>query len=238
MNVKIGLIGYDFPHAKTNNFIVALQSLGYEIECVIAAPWRNLKIPDSYWRTTVKREIAIHPRQVAESYQIPYYSVPHNSKECIEIIKKHDLHLGIIGGARMLKNRVIKSFKKGVVNFHAALIPENRGLDTFKWAIYLDLPTVVTAHFIDYRVDGGRIIRIRPYPVYLDDTIYDLQQRGIDTEVLMIEEVMNLATKNPLDYFERVGKDVDDFRSVMPKEIALEAIKKFPNYKKKWAVDR
>ena len=52
----------------------------------------------------------------------------------------------------------IKGLSKGIINFHPGLIPEARGLDTPQWCIYDGIPLGVTSHFIDSKVDAGRII--------------------------------------------------------------------------------
>ena len=44
---RIALFGYDFPHVKTCNFILALKSWRYDVVCVLAAPWRKLNITRS-----------------------------------------------------------------------------------------------------------------------------------------------------------------------------------------------
>ena len=38
-------------------------------------------------------------------------------------------------GARILKPSAFSPFRKGVMNMHPGILPDNRGLDTIKWAI-------------------------------------------------------------------------------------------------------
>ncbi len=203
--MNVGLFAYDFPHIKTTDFMIALEK-HHGLSCVLAAPWRQLNIPSLENRTRVKREPPFHPKEIAELLGIPYHSVVHNSEECRVLIKKYHLDVGFIGGARILKDKIIKTFNYGIVNVHPGLLPENRGLDTLQWAMYLDIPQGITVHFINYRVDAGRIISRNNMPLFKDDSIYDVEQRLYDHQVALIEPTLK-TIKN---------KKIGDFNLIRP----------------------
>lgn len=187
---RIALFGYDFPHTKTCDFMIAMKAWEYNVVCVLAAPWRKLNISPSKIRVSVKRQHRFHPAEIAKLLGIPYYSVKHGSKRLRNIVKEHRANLGIIGGARILKQKTISAFDHGIVNFHPGLIPENRGLDNLKWAIYFDLPQALTSHFINTRIDAGHTIETNQIPVFMDDTLFDLTQRLSDAQLSTLKSTL------------------------------------------------
>jgi len=233
MMMKYAIFAYDFPHTKSRDFILALSVLDKDIDCILAAPKIKLNLPEPTLRIAVKQNEFFHPREIAALLGIPYFVVPHNSPECIRIIKERNIDIGVIGGARILAKEVIEAFNYGVLNFHPGLIPDNRGLDNLKWAIYLNIPQGVTTHFIDERVDAGRIILQEVIPVYEDDTLFDVNQRLYETQLKLIKPTLDLVEeKKDITYFARVegGK----VRSVMPAETEKKIPRLFERYKKEY----
>ena len=101
--MKIGLFVYDFVHARSYEGISMILSSGFNIECILAAPWQRLNIPQSILNFSPRDFSYIHPKEAASNINVPYYSVVHNSPECVEIIERYKLDLGIIFGSRILK---------------------------------------------------------------------------------------------------------------------------------------
>lgn len=233
--MNFGLFGYDFPHIKTSDFIIALEK-HHGLSCILAAPWRKLNIRPIKSRTRLKREPPFHPKDIADLLGIPYHSVIHDSEECQELIKKYDLDVGFIGGARILKGKTIKAFKYGIINFHPGLIPENRGLDTLQWAIYLDIPQGITIHFINYRIDAGRIISRQKIPLFKDDTIYDVEQRLYDRQVSMIKSTIDAIKGKTIGDFDLVKTKAKPHIGSIPPEIDKTILGLFEEYLKRWVV--
>jgi phosphoribosylglycinamide formyltransferase-1 len=236
MSLKYVLFAYDFPHTKTKDFILLMKKLGYDISCIIAAPKVQLNLPESKIRTSVKSSEYFHPKCISKMLDIPYYVAPHNSNKSLKLLKKQGADVGVIGGARIISEKIIDTFSYGVINFHPGIIPENRGLDNLKWAIHLDIQQGVTAHFIDKRVDAGRIILKNQVPIYLDDTLFDTQQRLYETQLKLAKPTFDKI----------IGKKIEDFplvrggevRSMMPNELEKDILKKFEKYKKKYGIIR
>lgn len=233
--MNVGLIGYDFPHIKTCDFMLSLERY-HGLTCVLAAPWRKLSIPPIENRTRVKREPPFHPRDIADMLGVPYHSVVHDSEEFLRLVKEYDLDVGFIGGARILKGKTIKAFNYGIVNLHAGLIPENRGLDTLQWAIYFDMPQGITVHFINYRVDAGRIILRQQIPLFSDDTIYDVEQRLYDKQISMIKPTLDTIKEKNTEDFEFV-KTKKKPHGRIPADIDGEIHRLFKEYMQRHAVE-
>jgi len=227
--MRLAVFAYDFPHKKTQDFLLRLFLEGYKVELVIAAEPVKLHLPESILRVKPGHVDVLHPAAICRSLDIPYHVLPHSSVEAAELMSSKGIDVAIIASARILKTNVIGSTGKGIINFHPGLIPEVRGLDTLKWAIYGDLPLGVTAHFIDERVDAGRVILRREIPVYADDTFIDLSIRLEETQVNMLPEVLGLVKDRNIDEFPIVTSDKKT-NPPMPVELEKELPEKLEGY--------
>lgn len=185
------LFTYDRPHWKTERFIHELMSLGRKPDMIVGTPWRVLDLPPAVC-TTVKH-LPRHPAELAARYGIRYVVGHHE-----ELLDCQDLSIGVIAGARILPRCVIDLFSIGIINLHPGVIPENRGLQNMARAFRDDLPQAITAHLIDERIDAGRPLMICPVEVEEDDTVYDLGERMMDTQVRMLETAIDNAELDPL----------------------------------------
>jgi phosphoribosylglycinamide formyltransferase-1 len=190
---RIALFGYNFPHKKTEDLLVRLFLLRYDIVAVLAADPVKLNIPPSAVRTKLRHDALLHPKVVAGALGVPYHVVPHNSAEAVELIRDLALDLGIVGGARILKAPVIDAFRIGVINFHPGLIPEARGLDAMLWSIRHGIPLGVTAHLIDRHVDAGKMLLRREIRLYPDDGPLDLSERLYEMQLELLPDSIAVA---------------------------------------------
>jgi len=223
------LFAYNFKHRKTQDFIFRCLFHKISIECIIAADAVKLNIPKSTIRTKVRNGCLIHPKELAESFNIRYEVLAHNSEECRELLNEIKPEIGLISGARILKEEIVNKFGKGIINFHPGLIPEARGLDAMLWSIYNDTPLGVTSHAIDYRIDAGKILEKTPISVFQDDTFYDISERLYETQLEMIPtSLRNLKNGNfiELDYSKT------NYNKKMPPEIEEKTNAKLKDYLK------
>lgn len=185
--IRIGVFVYDFPHRRSNDFLVEIQSL-VDIDVVLAAPYKTLSFPATNYKISTNSSTPIHPRHVCEAIEVQYISKPH--EQCSKEVRKRKLDVGIVAGARILPAEVIKAFRLGVINFHPGIIPENRGLDTVRWAIYNNLLQGVTVHWIDEKVDAGYKILSSTINVQERDTIPDISHKLYNTQIDLISAVL------------------------------------------------
>lgn len=175
---KVILFGYDFPHKKSEEFLHILKKLEINIVAYLAAPSVDLNLPKKIYKKSIPNPPIFHPKELCNLYDIPYFVVSHNSNEALTLIKELGANLGIISGARILKENIINSFTSGVINFHPGKIPEASGLDSLYWSIKKSIPLYITSHFIDKRVDAGAIIKERLVEISIDDRIEDIKYRS------------------------------------------------------------
>lgn len=228
--MRIGVFAYNFEHKKTQEGLLWLFLHGFKVECILAADPVQLNFYQSKIRVGHKDLKYMHPSQIAKQLNIQYHVVPHNSKECEELIKKYNLDIGVILGARILKENIIKQFKIGILNMHPALLPENRGLDTIKWAILKGMKQGVSCHLISKEIDRGWLIAKREISVFEDDTLLDIFLRIQNTEqVMMIESLKILENGGrgaPLDE--------GNYSKSVPPHLEKILIDKFEIYKKNY----
>lgn len=112
--------------------------------------------------------------ELVKDRDIPRYKVPHhNKKQCRLLMEEIKPSLGVLGGTRIIKERIISIPPDGILNSHPGFLPEVRGSASVAWAIYYDIPIGSTCHFIDANIDTGDIVLRREIPVYRGDT-YEL----------------------------------------------------------------
>jgi len=205
--MKIGIFIYGFPHWKSQNGLFNLCFNGYKPTLALAADAVKLDFYQSKIRTSTQGLYLQNPKDLCNYYNIPYCNVKHNSSECIEVIKKNKLDLGVILGARILKQEVIDAFKVGIINMHPGILPANRGLDNIKWSVIKNLPIGVTSHFIDSRIDMGEKLLSEQIKIYRDDEFLDFCVRNQNLEQdIMIKSLKKIHDEHPNIRTSKLGK--------------------------------
>lgn len=161
MTKTFAVFAYDFPHRKTNDFILEMVACGFRDFVVLAAEKKILTHQDNtkYFETSLLHRPPIPASELCAQLNIPFYLVAHDDLDRISaILEKHAIDIGIISGARIIRPNIIDLFKNGIINFHPGKIPETSGLDSFFYTLKHNVPAGVTTHFIDWRVDAGKTI--------------------------------------------------------------------------------
>jgi|TARA_Y100000034_G_scaffold32726_1_gene40143 phosphoribosylglycinamide formyltransferase-1 len=165
---------------------------------------------------------------LAKNFDIPYIVVPHNSKECIEIVRREKITLGLVLGARIMSKELIDSFEIGILNLHPGLLPLNRGLDAIKWAVIKDWDQGVTAHLIDGQVDRGLLICKNRLLIYSDDNLLDIYIRIMRLEYDTLISALDMIAGGVVGY---PVKEYGPYHNSMPPEIEKDLMVTFMNYK-------
>jgi methionyl-tRNA formyltransferase len=230
-SAKVVVFAYDFPHRKSQDFLLRLFMEGVPVHTVLAAPRVDLGIPGPSVRSKIRHRPALHPRKVAERIGARYEVVAHDGEEALTLLRSLRPDLGIVAGARILSAEMIDAFPAGIINFHPGLIPEVRGLDAMLWAVHEDQPQGVTAHLIDKRVDAGRILQRMPIPLQMDDTPFDLQERLYEVQLEMLLPAIEKALEDGGSgrLTEAVGAGTTYHRK-MPAELERETLAALPDY--------
>ena len=221
---KIGLIAYREPHRKTEEVLQRL--LGYDYELTIyTLPFISRPHREAFFAHRPKQSISVRPGDIARKHGIPYYEYEKDT----DIPANSEIYLVL--GANILSEECTDRLK--IINCHPGVIPAARGLDSFKWAIYMRKPLGVTLHYLDGNVDAGEIISIIPTNVYQSDSLESLSRRHYQNE---IDSLVRFETYlfDPINIFSSVSADSARMRMPLAKERELPGL--FIEYKKTFAV--
>lgn len=216
---------YDFPHFKSAQGLFALARAGFTDVLAIAAPRRELGFKESPFQfRTQGMDDAHHPREVCQALGYDYKVMAHENLLVPGYINMHRAEAGLVLGARVLPEPVVRTGVP-IVNLHPGVLPDNRGLDTLKWAVHDRLPQAVTAHVIDRRIDRGQLLFETIVDVKPADSPADIYNRVMWAQVGMIPAAMRRA-HNPGP---ELGQGV--YRKPMTLEQDVAVLKGFEAYK-------
>lgn len=202
--LHLAVFAYNFPHKKTQDIITRMTLDGLKPDLVLATDPVALNFPGPTVRVKPRYTNLLPPNDICKYFNIEYCVINHNSPECIDILKSHNITIGVIAGARILGCEVITAVSKGIINLHPGLLPDGRGLDALQWAILEGRPIGVTSHVIDEKVDKGFILWRQAIEEYPDDTLIDLSLRLDETQVNMVSESVRILNRTSLSQLERV----------------------------------
>lgn len=178
----IAIITYDHPHRKTQDLIFRLIAKGHKDLYLIVLPWMERKGHVPIYEHRPSNAIQISIEDWCENLLLLYGKA--NVDDIDSILKDHAFEHILIAGAGILPSDLVKNHK--IINSHPGYLPNVKGLDAFKWAIYNSQPIGVTTHYIDEKPDEGLLIERRILPVYFEDTFHSIAQRVYETEIEML----------------------------------------------------
>ena len=102
-----------------------------------------------------------------------------SEKKVINELKKSDIHFICLAGfMKILSKSFIKNFKGKILNIHPSLLPKYKGLNTHERAIRnKDKYSGCTVHFVNSRLDSGKIINQKKVRIKKFDTPKSLAKR-------------------------------------------------------------
>ena len=126
-----------------------------------------------------------------------FYAEDINSVEALSWIqdKSPDV-IFCFGWSRLLKQDLLRLAPLGVVGFHPAALPANRGRHPLIWALVLGLEkTASTFFFMDAGADSGDILSQREIIINDTDDACELYDKVTQTALEQIEEFVPQLTK-------------------------------------------
>ena len=105
-------------------------------------------------------------------------------KKIIAEIKNKNIKLICLAGfMRILSKNFIKSFKGKILNIHPSLLPKYKGLNTHERAISNhEKYSGCTVHFVNSKLDSGRIILQKKVKIKKCDTVKTLTKKVLKEE--------------------------------------------------------
>lgn len=179
--MHVGIFTYQTGHLKTYQMIQKLLVKSYKIS-IFAFPFvlRQPKI-----RKFEERPYQIIPIDLSsycDSLGIDYYEMPGWERSSSEFINKlenkPDIYLTVI--AKIIPEHFIVNNK--ILNCHPGLLPDNRGLDAFKWSILRKEPIGISLHIINKHIDAGVVLKTVRIPVLKSDSYETVCERAYSME--------------------------------------------------------
>lgn len=228
------LFTYDFPHLKSAMILKELIEKDNLPDLVIAAPSEQLNVYEIEKKSFLDPGLVMRNsvRDLASKLGITYLVAKHNSAETEVFLNELRPTLGIVGGARILPEHVIDKFSIGVLNAHPGLIPQNRGLYTFHYAILRRLPQAVTLHLIDRNVDAGKILNTKIVQIDKNESAACVNKSMLEMQVKMLSDTkMNsqLVEEKTYDPFSHVKN------ARLTRELEYKAIGEYPMYRSEYS---
>ena len=212
----IGVITYNIPHRKTYDALCLLKAKGVNDVAVFAEPQRYKKTFKPLINHRPQNANEITPRELCNNFNYQYYetspekALPPNSK-------------ALLCGSGIISGELINNYR--IINSHPGYLPNVRGLDALKWAVYDGQPIGVTVHQLGEYIDAGLIIERKLVPLYFNDTFHSVAQRQYEMEITMLVEAL-YKIENATEF---VLPQNYPLRKRMPRELETRLIKRFNN---------
>ncbi len=105
-------------------------------------------------------------------------------KKLLFELKKNKIQLICLAGfMKVLSKNFIKNFKKKILNIHPSLLPKYKGLNTHKRALEnKDSYSGCTVHFVNSKLDSGKIILQKKVKILKKDTVTSLKKKILNAE--------------------------------------------------------
>jgi methionyl-tRNA formyltransferase len=144
---------------------------------------------------------------IAHKYKVPSNYVQNiNDVSSIEWIK--NLNADVIfcfGWSNLIKKDILNLCPLGVIGFHPALLPYNRGRHPLIWAKVLGLNKSGTSFFfMDEGADTGDLLDQKDFEILFEDTAASIYQKMIGNALLQVESFLPKLENN---CYHRVKQD-------------------------------
>ena len=133
----------------------------------------------------------------AQKYRIKkkivnYNNVKNSEKIILVELKKNKIDLVCLAGfMRILSRNFIKSFSGKIIKIHPSLLPKYKGLNTHTKAINNnDKFSGCTVHYVNSKIDSGRIILQKKVKIYKSDTAKKLAKRILKQEHILYPKAL------------------------------------------------
>jgi methionyl-tRNA formyltransferase len=121
-----------------------------------------------------------------------------NSNDSVEWIE--NLNPDVIfcfGWSYLIKKRILNIAPMGVIGYHPAKLPKNRGRHPLIWALSLGLEkSASTFFFMDEGTDSGDILSQVDFEITYQDNARSIYDKVIDIALLQIESLVSKLTRN------------------------------------------
>ena len=116
----------------------------------------------------------------------------------LSILKKNNIEMICLAGfMKILSKNFIKKFKGKILNIHPSLLPKYKGLNTHQRAINnKEKYSGRTVHYVNSKLDSGKIILQKKVKILKSDTIDKLTKRVLKQEHILYPKALKKVLIN------------------------------------------
>lgn len=136
---------------------------------------------------------------ISEKNNIPYLYVENiNSDLTYDFVQKLNPNIGFcLGWSQLLSNDLLNMFCYGVIGFHPAALPKNKGRHPLIWALALGLDETASSFFIlQQGADTGRVISQECISISYEDTARTLYDKVMEIAKIQLKELWHDICNN------------------------------------------
>jgi len=178
--------------------------------CVfISGTGSNLKSLISYSRSynfpikiglVISNEVSAKGLLIAKKYNIKHKFISSSDKtkferKCLLELKKNKIKfLCLAGFMKVLSKKFIKAFRHKIINIHPSLLPEYKGLNTYKRVLKnKDKYSGCTVHYVNASLDSGKIIAQKKILIDEKETEKSLKMKVLNQEhILYAQSIISI----------------------------------------------
>jgi phosphoribosylglycinamide formyltransferase-1 len=123
---------------------------------------------------------------------INYKNLLNSETRILNDLNKENIDIICLAGfMRILTYNFIKKFKGKIINIHPSLLPKYKGLNTHQRALdNKEKYSGCTVHFVNSKLDGGKIILQKKVKIFKNDTSEKLSKRILKQEHLLYPKAL------------------------------------------------
>jgi len=123
---------------------------------------------------------------------INYKNLTNSEIHILNDLNKENINIICLAGfMRILTANFIKKFKGKIINIHPSLLPKYKGLNTHQRALdNKEKYSGCTVHFVNSKLDAGKIILQKKVKIFKNDTSEKLSKRILKQEHLLYPEAL------------------------------------------------
>jgi len=123
---------------------------------------------------------------------INYKNLTNSEINILDYLNKEKINIICLAGfMRILTTNFIKKFKGKIINIHPSLLPKYKGLNTHQRALdNKEKYSGCTVHFVNSKLDAGKIILQKKVKIFKNDTSEKLSKRILKQEHLLYPKAL------------------------------------------------
>jgi phosphoribosylglycinamide formyltransferase-1 len=123
---------------------------------------------------------------------INYKNLTNSEIHILNDLNKENINIICLAGfMKILTSNFIKKFKGKIINIHPSLLPKYKGLNTHQRALdNKEKFSGCTVHFVNSRLDAGKIILQKKVKIFKKDTSKKLSKRILKHEHLLYPKAL------------------------------------------------